>query len=149
LGALAATQEVTQVSHVPSSDSLEGRAVSFVSAIVSAWSSAKVINLASLIGGYADEVLYYGRRISRQAVLLDKRRLLEWWPERAYDVHLDSITVQCVANVCKVVGLTDWQTSSVARAAAASGIARFEYEITFSGDAFSILSESSAVVKRF
>src|SRR5262249_8376934 len=88
LGALAATQEDSEVSAAPSSDSLEGRAANFVSAIVSAWSSAKVINLGSLIGAYADEVLYYGRRISRQAVLHDKRRLLESWPERAYDVHL-------------------------------------------------------------
>src|SRR5215510_2758555 len=149
LGALAATQEVSEASYVPSSDSLEGRAASFCVSNVSAWSSAKVINVASLVDAYADEVLYYGRRVSRQAVLLDKRRLLEWWPERAYDVHLDSITVQCLANVCKVAGLTDWHTSSVARATAASGIARFEYEITFSGDAFSILSENSAVVKRF
>lgn len=64
-------------------------------------------------------------------------------------MHLDSITVQCFANVCKVVGMTDWHTSSVARVAAASGIARFEYEVTLSGDAFSILSENSSVVKRF
>jgi curved DNA-binding protein CbpA len=149
LGALAASQEDREASGAPSSGSLEGRAASLVSTIVSAWSSAKVINLASLISAYADEVLYYGRRISRQAVLLDKRRLLEWWPERAYDVHHDSITVQCLANVCKVVGLTDWHTSSVARAATASGIARFEYEVTFSGDAFTILSENSSVVKRF
>jgi curved DNA-binding protein CbpA len=149
LGALAAAQEDSEVSGAPSSDSLEGRAASFVSAIVSAWSSAKVINVGSLIGAYADEVLYYGKRISRQAVLLDKRHLLKWWPERAYDVHLDSITVQCLANVCKVVGLTDWHTSSVARAATASGIAKFEFELTFSGDAFSILSEKSSVVKHF
>ena len=151
LGALAATQEEdSEVLHVSaSSDSIEGRAASFVSAIIPAWSSAKVINLASLISSYADEVRYYGKRASRQAVLLDKRHLLEWWPERAYDVHLDSITVTCLANVCKVAGLTDWHTSSVARAASASGIARFEYEVTFSGDEFSILSENSSVVKRF
>ena len=156
LGALAASEEDGEVSLVSSSnsrvssaDSLEGRAASFVSTIVSAWSSAKVINVASLVSAYADEVRYYGRRTSRQAVLLDKRHLLESWPERAYDVHVDSITVQCLANVCKVVGLTDWQTSSVARAASVSGIARFEYEVTFSGDAFSILSENSSVVKRF
>jgi curved DNA-binding protein CbpA len=148
LGALAIAQEDSEVSRAASTGSLEGRAASFVSALVSAWSSTKAINLASVIGAYADEVLYYGSRISRQAVLLDKSRLLEWWPERVYDVLPDSITVQCLANVCKVGGITDWQTRSGARAASASGISRFEYEVTLSRGAFSILSETSSTVKR-
>ena len=142
-------KEDVEVSGAPSSDSLEGRAASFVTAQVSGWSSANAINLASLASAYADEILYYGSRRSRQAVLVDKRRLLERWPERIYHVQPGSITVQCLANVCKVGGLTDWQTRSAPRATSASGTARFEYEVTLSGDdAFSILSEGSSVVKR-
>jgi len=72
---------------------------------------------------------------------------LERWPERLYEVQPDSITVACVANVCKVSGLIDWQARSVSRAASASGIAQFEYEVTLAGGAFKILSESSSVVK--
>jgi curved DNA-binding protein CbpA len=132
----------------PPSDSLEARAADFVSSQVSAWSSTNPINLAILASSYADEVFYYGSRKSRQAVLLDKRRLLERWPERIYGVQSGSITVQCLANMCTVGGMIDWQTRSVPRAASASGIAQFEYKVTLSPGAFSIVSENSSVVKR-
>ena len=141
-------KEDAEVSGAPSSNSLEGRAASFVTAQVAGWSSANALNLASIASAYAEEIFYYGSRKSRQAVLLDKRRLLERWPERSYHVQPGSITVQCLANVCKVGGMTDWQTRSAPRATSASGTARFEYEVALSGDAFSILSEDSSVVKR-
>ena len=128
-------------------NALEGRATSFISAQISGWSSANARDLASFANAYADQVLYYGSLKSRQAVLVDKRHLLERWPERLYEVQPDSVTVQCVADVCKVSGLIDWQTRSPRRAASASGIARFEYQITLSGDAFNILSEKSSVVR--
>src|SRR5262249_55506874 len=52
--------------------SLEERAAGFVSTQISGWSSATPGNLGSLASVYADKVLYYGSRKSRQAVLLDK-----------------------------------------------------------------------------
>jgi len=146
LGALTVAGE-EKASRAPSSNALEGRAASFISAQISRWSSANAMDLAALTSAYADAVIYYGSVKSRRAVLLDKRRLLERWPERLYEVQPDSITVACVANVCKVSGLIDWQARSVSRAASASGIAQFEYEVTLAGGAFKILSESSSVVK--
>jgi hypothetical protein len=139
-------KEAIEASAAPS-DSLEGRAASFVAAQVSGWSSANATNFASLANAYAEEIFYYGSRKSREAVLLDKRRLLERWPERIYHVQ-PRITVRCHANVCKVGGMTDWQARSAPRATSASGTALFEYEVALSGDAFSILSENSSVVKR-
>jgi curved DNA-binding protein CbpA len=138
---------LVEVSRAPSSDALEERAATFISAQISGWSSANATDLASAASVYADQVIYYGSLRSRQAVLVDKRHLLERWPERLYEVQPDSVTVQCAADVCKVSGLIDWQTRSARRAASASGIARFEYQIILSGDAFSILSERSAVVR--
>jgi len=129
------------------SHALEERAASFISAQVSAWSSARAVDLASVASVYADQVIYYGSLKSRQAVLVDKRHLLERWPERLYEVQPDSVMVQCAADVCKVSGLIDWQTRSPRRAASASGIARFEYQIALSGAAFNIISESSSVVR--
>jgi hypothetical protein len=132
----------------PPSDALERRAASFVTAQISGWSSANASDLASLANTYADEILYYGSRKSRQAVLLDKRRLLERWPERTYQVQPGSITVQCQESVCKVRGLMDWQARSAPRASSAKGTAQFEYEVAVSGEAFSIRGETSSVVKR-
>jgi hypothetical protein len=141
-------KEAMAVTGAPSSDSLPERAAGFVAAQVSGWSSANAIDLASLANAYAEEIFYYGSRKSRAAVLRDKRRLLERWPERTYHVRPGSITVQCLANVCKVGGMTDWRTRNARRATSASGTAQFEYEVALSGDAFRILSESSSVVKR-
>jgi len=139
---------VEEASRIPSSsNTLEKRATSFVSAQISGWSSINATALASSANAYADQVLYYGSLKSRQAVLIDKRHLLERWPERLYEMQPDSVTVQCVADVCKVSGLIDWQTRSPRREASANGIARFEYQIVLSRDAFIILSERSSVVR--
>jgi curved DNA-binding protein CbpA len=148
LGALAGAKEERAAARTPSANSLEQRAASFVAARVSAWSSASTIDSAALATAYADKVLYYGRPKTRQEVLLDKRRLLEQWPERAYAVQPGSIAVQCRANLCKVGGTMVWQTRSIPRATSASGIAQFEYDLTLSRGAFKILSESSPLVQR-
>jgi len=148
LGALAGAKEERAAARTPSASPLEQRAASFVSARVSAWSSASTIDSAALASAYADKVLYYGKPKTRQEVLLDKRRLLEQWPERAYAVQPGSIAVQCRGNLCKVGGTMAWQTRSVPRATSASGIAQFEYELTLSRGAFKILSESSPLVGR-
>ena len=129
-------------------DALKERAASFVSARVSGWSSGQGVNLASHASAYADEVVYNGNRKTKQAVVREKRRLLELWPERSYEVRPDSVNVRCVANVCKVGGVVDWQTRSAARAMSLSGTSRFEFEVTFARGAFRILGESSTELRR-
>jgi len=127
---------------------LEERATGFVAAQISAWSSINSRNLDALTDAYAGEVLYNGSLKPRLAVLRDKRRLLEQWPERLYDVLSGSIKAECIANVCRVGGTMEWKTRNPARSASASGTSQFEYGIILSGGEFSILSESSTAVKR-
>jgi len=129
-------------------DALKERAATFVSARVSAWSSASNVNLASHASAYADEVVYNGSRKSKQAIVREKRRMLEAWPERSYEVRPDSVTVRCVASVCTVGGLVDWQTRNLARAMSVTGTSRFEFEVAFARGSFRILSESSTEVRR-
>src|ERR1700704_5251334 len=129
-------------------DNLNERAASFVAARVTAWSSANGVSLASHANAYADEVVYNGSRKSKQAIVREKRRMLELWPERSYEVRPDSVTVRCLASVCKVGGLVDWQTRNIARAMSFSGTSRFEFEVAFARGSFRILSESSTELKR-
>jgi hypothetical protein len=129
-------------------DSLRERAATFVAARVTSWSSARGVNLASHANAYADEVVYNGSRKSKQAIVREKRRMLELWPERSYAVRPDSLTVHCVASVCKVDGLVDWQTRNVVRAMSVSGTSRFEFEVAFARGSFRILSESSTELRR-
>jgi curved DNA-binding protein CbpA len=129
-------------------DALKERAATFVSARVTSWSSASNVNLASHASAYADEVVYNGNRKTKQAIVREKRRLLELWPERSYEVRPDSVNVQCVGNVCKVGGVVDWQTRSAARAMSLSGTSRFEFEVAFARGAFRILGESNTELRR-
>jgi hypothetical protein len=143
----AATNAKEEVAQTPG-DNLNERAANFVSARVTGWSSANGVNLASHASAYADEVVYNGSRKSKQAIVREKRRLLELWPERSYEVRPDSVTVRCLASVCKVGGLVDWQTRNVARAMLVSGTSRFEFEVAFARGSFRILSESSTELRR-
>jgi curved DNA-binding protein CbpA len=138
---------VGEKSRAANVDALDERAASFVSARISRWSSAGTADLGAFVSAYADQVLYYGSLKSREAVLQDKRRFLERWPERRYELRPSSITAQCKAGVCSVSGLLDWRARSVARAASASGVAQFEYEVMVSDGAFRIISENSSVVR--
>jgi hypothetical protein len=138
---------VGEKASAPAANALEVRAASFISVRITSWSSASVSDLVSFVGAYADQVLYYGNLKSREAVLQDKRRFLERWPERRYELRPNSVTAQCKADVCRVSGLLDWRARSVARAASASGMAQFEYEVVLSDGAFRIFSESSSVLR--
>jgi hypothetical protein len=128
--------------------SLEDRASKFVATQIAGRSSANTSDLGSLTSAYADSVLYYGSRKSRQAVLLERRRELLRWPNRIFDVKHDSMMARCSTNVCEVRGTMAWQTRNGNRATMASRISKFQYQITPSGDGFRILSESGSVVKR-
>jgi curved DNA-binding protein CbpA len=150
LRGLANDKEETAAAQAPAqapADVLKQRAASFVSARVAGWSSTNAINLAAHTSAYADEVVYNGSRKSRQAIAREKRRVLELWPERSFEVRPDSITSRCLANVCKVGGIVDWQAHSAARGASASGAARFEYEVALTRGTFQILSENMSELK--
>jgi DnaJ domain len=136
---------VGEASRAPAA--LDERAASFISARISRWSSAGASDLVAFVSAYADQVLYYGSLKSRELILQDKRRFLERWPERRYELRPGSVAAQCKANVCSVRGVLDWRARSVARAASASGMAQFEYEVMVSDGAFRIISENSAVVR--
>jgi curved DNA-binding protein CbpA len=136
-----------ETSRAPADGALDRRAANFISSQISEWSFANVADLAPFVSAYAEQVFYYGSLKSREQVLQDKRRFLERWPERRYEPRPGSITAQCKADLCSVSGLLDWRARSVARAASASGMAQFEYEVIVSDGAFRILRETSSVVR--
>jgi hypothetical protein len=148
LSRLHAATSAREDVQAPVDDSLRERAASFVATRVTGWSSASGVNLASHASAYADEVVYNGSRKTKQAIVREKRRMLELWPERSFEVRPDSLTVRCLASVCKVGGLVDWQTRNLARAMSVSGTSRFEFEVALARGSFRILSESSTELKR-
>jgi hypothetical protein len=96
---------------------------------------------------YASEVDYYGKRLSREAVLAEKSRFAERWPERAYRIQANSMIALCGASECVVTGNIGWEARSRPRNAASSGMASFAYVLLVSGGNFLISAENGTVIQ--
>jgi DnaJ domain len=110
---------------------------------MSKWSGTNPAGLAGFDALYAAEIDYFGKRLSRDAVLADKRRFAKRWPERTYKVQ--SSYAECNASECFVDGSVEWETRSPARKAVASGVAGFSYVLMPLGETFVIKRESGNV----
>ena len=131
------------VSREPKHQELAGRAQLFVNAVISKWSGTNPDGLVGFDALYAAEIDYFGKRLTRAAVLADKRRFAKRWPERIYKVQ--SSYAECNASECLVDGSVEWETRSPARKAMASGIAGFSYVLMPLGETFVIKRESGNV----
>ena len=103
--------------------------------------------LAFLASTYPPETMYFGRMVSREYALEEKRIFLERWPERSYAIRPGSISTACDTseNSCTVAGIVDWRVGSPQRRATASGSARFQLTFSAGGQ---LLSEWSEVLSR-
>jgi hypothetical protein len=128
------------------SEDLPTRAKAFVSELATRWSGTSADALSGLKAKYGAEVDYFGKRISRDRVLADKRRFVERWPERSYKIK--SSYEQCNAFECVVDGYMEWETRNPARKAMASGEATFRYVLKLSGHAFVIRAEGGNIIQR-
>jgi len=130
-------------------DDLAGRASGFAAQMFSEWSQPNSYVSRYLSGLYGEQVSYYGQTKSRQAVLADKLRFIERWPERSYKLRPGSISVQCILSsfTCNVAGVVDWQASNQKRAASSSGISAFSYTFIVR-EGITIVSETSTVTTR-
>jgi DnaJ domain len=127
-------------------EDLAADAKSFVSALTSKWSDTNAGTLDGLDAFYAAQVDYFGKRLSRERVLADKRRFVERWPERTYKIR--SSYEQCSASECLVEGSVEWETRSAARKARASGVADFRYVLMPLGRTFVIRAEGGNIIQR-
>jgi hypothetical protein len=144
--ALAQQAPVPGYDRTSRSEELAADAKSFVSALTSKWSDTNAVALDGLDAFYAPQVDYFGKRLSRDRVLADKRRFAERWPERTYKIQ--SSHEQCSGSECLVEGYVEWGTRSRTRKTRASGTANFRYVLVLTGRAFAIREEGGNVVKR-
>jgi hypothetical protein len=97
---VAASQE-------PPQTSLAGRATGLVVALAARWSEPNAATLRALDEHYLDKVFYHGKLTPRQAVLQEKLRFAQRWPQRTYKIRPHSITASCNAasETCRVQGI--------------------------------------------
>jgi hypothetical protein len=127
---------------------LEHRASNFVGSLFASRFSPNAQALQALEGLYEDTVTYYGKVISREAVLNDKRRFVERWPQRFYTVRPGTLIVQCDDGSlrCTVSGTTEWAAAKDAKRS--TGAANFYYAVLMgAGGLVKIAEETSKVVQ--
>jgi hypothetical protein len=128
---------------------LAGRATSLVLSLAARWSGPNVETLRALDELYVDKVFYHGKLTPRQAVLLDKRRFAERWPQRSYKVRPRSTTASCnaVSEVCHVQVIMDRELANPATNTKSHDVASLDFSITRAGEGLKIAAETSTVSK--
>jgi hypothetical protein len=134
----------------PPSDNLEGRVTDFVLSLASRWSGPNADMLRTLDSLYADQVLYHGKLVPRQEVLLDKRRFAEKWPERRYKIRPHSVSTTCYDEfqVCRVKAIVERELANTKAHAKSRDVASVEYRVAPSGEALKIAAETSSLSGR-
>jgi hypothetical protein len=129
--------------------SLSARATGLVVSLAARWSESNAETLRALDDLYVEKVFYHGKLTPRQAVLLEKRRFAERWPQRSYKVRPHSVTASCNAasEACRVQGIMDRELANPATNTKSHDVASFDYSLTRSGEALKITAETSSVSK--
>lgn len=106
---------------------------------LAAWSDPNAQALRQLDRLYADSVTFYGKEISRAALMEEKRAFAERWPVRNYSARRSTFESSCGSDVCAVSATIDWRADSPARGKSATGEAW--YELTFDKATGRIIAE--------
>lgn len=94
---------------------------------------------------YSGQVNYFGKELSADEVLKDKRRFADRWPSRQYAIRDGSLSVECAVILCRVNAIIDWQVRSEKRKKVASGASRASFLLDT--DRNTILRESGSVIR--
>jgi len=135
-----------------SNQAISNRAQLFVRELYSQFARTNTVEWLRPL--YAQQVMFYGKLISRDEVLSSLRLEIEKWPERNYRLQDRSINATCREGrlgaveptpgpmECTVTGRMSWVGRSQARnAMAKGGVDGFTYVLRPSGDTFIIKEE--------
>lgn len=135
---------------VGDTETLHRKATEFILSLFKQWNSRDASSVLHFVEySYDQNVNYYGKLKSKQDVLSDKRKFIERWPQRTYQVRDGSMIVQCdfSSSTCNVSGILDWHVSSLSRKAKSSGSARFNYDLNLASSIV-ITQENGIVLER-
>jgi FG-GAP repeat len=123
------------------------RAKDFALSLQGLWSRPNSEMLAALDALYEDEVMYFGKKTSREAVLKEKRAFATRFPQREYKPK-EPISVWCGDDSCMVHGLVDFRAVDPVARIVSSGIATFEYQFLMLRPKPKIKMENGDVLSR-
>jgi hypothetical protein len=130
----------------------EQRAIDFVHALFERWSGPNAELLAALDRLYTEKVLYHGKSMPRQSVLLSKRRFANRWSQRNYAIRPGSLSATCAGagGTCRVKGTMSWKlhegkTTEGKTTSSSRGVASFAYSIILKDSGPQISAETDTV----
>jgi serine protease Do len=126
---------------------VEQRAKDFALSLQGLWSKPTDDVFPFLQDLYEDEVMYYGKNTTKEAVLKEKRAFALRFPEREYRPK-EPISVSCGDAICTVHGLVDFRSVSPTAKIVSTGVATFEYQLLMLGTKIKIKMENGEVLSR-
>jgi hypothetical protein len=98
---------------------------------VATWSRDEGVTRAAVERLYAPRVIYYGRPMSRDAILADKRAYIAHWPRRRYEIAPGSVNIRCTGDksICRATAVMRWTRSDHA-GRTVSGASRMSFLVS-------------------
>ena len=117
---------------------------------LSVWSASNYQTLQATPGFYGSEVRFHGRSMSTAALLAEKRRFVQRWPNRRYRYEPGAMGVRCnsAGTSCIVQSTFAFDASNAKLGRRSRGVGAHELVVNFAGNRPVIASENSRVLRR-
>lgn len=130
----------------PRASDRAGTAQRLAAAYLGAVSAPGAAMVAAAPRFYGERVRFHGRLMSLSALIAEKSRFVQRWPERRYAPH-GAMQTHCEGEICRVRTAFDFRAQSTARAARSQGSGELILTIDFTDGRPRIVSESSRVLR--
>jgi hypothetical protein len=114
------------------------------------WSASNAQTLQTTPNFYGSEVRFHGRLMSMAALLAEKRRFVQRWPDRRYRYEPGAMGVRCnsAGTSCVVRSTFAFDASNAKLGRRSRGVGAHELVVNFAGNRPVIVSENSRVLGR-
>jgi hypothetical protein len=114
------------------------------------WSASNDRTLQATPAFYGSKVKFHGRSMSFAALLAEKRRFVQRWPNRKYRYQPGTMAINCEPNgrSCMVRSTFDFDAANAKLGRRSRGVGAHELVIHLTEDRPIIVSENSRVLRR-
>jgi len=126
----------------------DARALAF--SYLDLWSASNDRTLQATPSFYGPAVTFHGRPLTFRALMAEKRRFVQRWPDRNYRYRPGTMGVTCArdATSCTVRSTFDFDAANAKLGRRSRGTGTHELVVIFAGDRPVIASETSRVLTR-
>jgi hypothetical protein len=141
---------VTPAAPLQTGNALDSRARQFVEDYMRRTEGDTEQVLAFVRNSFGAEIRYYGKPASNAQVVEEKRRYLNRWPQRRYQIKPETMRVQCdeARATCLLEGELDYDVRDPRASRSSSGSATYALRVVFSQQGPKVVEESGRTLAR-